>query len=142
MREKNQPPEWQERLKTARHPKSKFDKLAIKNAQITEGAISSFRLNRLRQADFEKGRTLHNVLAFIKPSWVSMLATVIVSVPSIGGTILATKVPPEGMNCRAFIKLLMFGTYWVKFMAQVVVNQLPDEVMGILSGGLEAIGLH
>jgi hypothetical protein len=142
VHEKNPPPEWQGRLKTARYPGSTFDKLAIKNAQVIEGAVPSFRPESLGQPEFEKGRTLHNVLAFLKPSWVSMLATVIVSVPPIGGTILAAKVPPEGMNYRAFIKLLMLGSYWVKFLAQVVVNQLPDEAMGKLSGGLEAIGLH
>lgn len=71
-----------------------------------------------------------------------MLAFVIVSVPSIGATVLAAKVPPERMNCRAFIKLLMVGTYWVKFVVQMGVNQLPDRVMGRVSRGLEAMRWH
>lgn len=110
------PPEWQGRLETTWHPENNSQKLALKNAQVTEGAVPNFRPYRLgRQPDEESGKkgwTRYVIAAFLTPSWIGMLAVVIVSVPSIGATVLATHVPPEGMNCRAFIKLLMVGTYW------------------------------
>lgn len=140
------PPEWQGRLDTTWHPETNAQKLALKNAQVTEGAVPNFRPYRLgHQPDEESGKkrwTRYVIAAFLTPSWIGMLAFVIVSVPSIGATVLAAKVPPERMNCRAFIKLLMVGTYWVKFVVQMGVNQLPDRVMGRVSRGLEAMRWH
>lgn len=140
------PPEWQGRLATTWHAETNAQELALKNAQVTAGAVPSFRPYRLgRQPDEESGKkgwTRYFISAFLTPSWIGMLAVVIVSVPSIGATVLAAKVPPEGMNCRAFIKLLMVGTYWVKFVVQMGVNQLPDRVMGRVSRGLEAMRWH
>lgn len=143
VREKKQPPEWQGRLETTWHPENEGERLALKNAQVTEGAIPSFRPYRLGQpVEFWKGWTRYIIAAFLTPSWIRILAVVIVSVTSIGATFLALKVPPEGMNCRAFIKLLMVGTYWVKFLVQMGVNHLPDRVMGRVSRGLEAMRWH
>lgn len=143
VRQKKPPPEWQGKLGTAWQPENKVERLALKNAQVTNGAIPNFRPYRLGQPEeFEKGWTRYFISAFLTPSWIGILAAVIVIVPSIGATILAAKVPPEGMNCRAFIKLLMFGTYWVKFVVQMGVNQLPDRVMGRVSTGMKAIRWH
>ncbi|KAK1829795.1 hypothetical protein QBC39DRAFT_383917 [Podospora conica] len=136
---------WEVRLRTPWDAEEEIDnaeeendKHGIRDRQVKDGAVPSFRPDRWRRHPFTKGQHLKNVCIFLKKSWVDILAFVIVSVPSTGGTILAAKVPPEGMNCRAFIKLLMVGTYWVKFAAQIGVNLLSDDAMG----ALEAIGLR
>lgn len=55
--------------------------------------------------------------------WYDIVSLLIVLTPVAGGTWLASLVPPEGTNCRTWVKLVMGGVYLVKYAGQVIINR-------------------
>ncbi|KAK3326812.1 hypothetical protein B0H66DRAFT_589343 [Apodospora peruviana] len=88
--------------------------------QWDNGALSNFRPDRYwRPEPMKYGVEVRS------PLILDLMALAIVSTGSLGGVWLAARVPPEGMNCRTGVKLIMFAHYLLSAIVQHIINRLP-----------------
>ncbi|KAH6980658.1 hypothetical protein BKA56DRAFT_731754 [Ilyonectria sp. MPI-CAGE-AT-0026] len=112
------------------------------NRQISNGAIPNWRpdrqypnLSREHNAPTTSWRRLLDVVAFL-----------IVTIGSAGAIWLAAAVPPQGINCRTVIKLIMVSIYIVKYAMQLLVNRLgapsiPMKMKMYVTGTMDALSV-
>jgi len=64
--------------------------------------------------------------ALLRPRWwwLDAAAVAITATGSGGAVWLAAAVPPQGLNCRTVVKLVMLAVYVAKYLLQLLVNRL------------------
>ncbi|KAJ4238339.1 hypothetical protein NW757_013155 [Fusarium falciforme] len=90
--------------------------------QISNGAIPNWRPDR----QYARPPRQLNAPSTFWRRVLDVVAFLIVTTGSAGAILLSAAVPPEGLNCRTVIKLIMVSIYVVKYAAQLLVNRMGD----------------
>ncbi|KAL6359895.1 hypothetical protein LRP88_07323 [Fusarium phalaenopsidis] len=88
--------------------------------QISNGAIPNWRPDR----QYARPPRQYNAPPTFWRRFLDVVAFLIVTTGSAGAILLSAAVPPEGLNCRTVIKLIMVSIYVVKYAAQLLVNRM------------------
>ncbi|KAH7176158.1 hypothetical protein EDB81DRAFT_751552 [Dactylonectria macrodidyma] len=88
--------------------------------QISNGAVPNWRPDR----QYARLPLQHNAPSTLWRRVLDVVAFLIVTTGSAGAIWLAAAVPPQGLNCRTVIKLIMVSIYVVKYAVQLLVNRL------------------
>ncbi|KAJ3462239.1 hypothetical protein MRS44_010792 [Fusarium solani] len=90
--------------------------------QISNGAVPNWRPDR----QYARPPRQYNAPPTFWRRVLDVVAFLIVTTGSAGAILLSAAVPPEGLNCRTVIKLIMVLIYVVKYAAQLLVNRMGD----------------
>ncbi|KAJ4206365.1 hypothetical protein NW759_014312 [Fusarium solani] len=108
--------------------------------QISNGAVPNWRPDR----QYARPPRQYNAPPTFWRRVLDVVAFLIVTTGSAGAILLSAAVPPEGLNCRTVIKLIMVLIYVVKYAAQLLVNRMGDlsnPMKRYVTGTMDAISV-